>query len=93
LVASTGDFYTAMLGACDNPVITEILEQLTARISFLRARSMSRQGRANLSLVELSAILDAVEARDADAARRACSAHVEQAKVAAKASFEETMKS
>lgn len=89
LVASTGEFYTALLGACDNPVITEILEQLTARISFLRARSMSREGRASRSLVELSVILDAIERHDAEAARSACSAHVEQAKIAAKTAFEE----
>lgn len=91
LVTSTGEFYSVLLQTCDNPVITEILERLTARISFLRARSMSRQGRANQSLVEMSAILDAVEAHDPDAARHACVAHVQQAKVAARASFEEMM--
>jgi len=89
LVASTGEFYVALLGACDNPVIVEILERLTARISFLRARSMSREGRANHSLVELLAIVDAVEARDAQAARRACTEHVEEAQRAARSAFEE----
>lgn len=91
LVASTGEFYAALLRACDNPVITEILERLTARISFLRARSMSRDGRARHSLVELTAILGAVEVRDAEKARRACCAHVEQAKIVASLAFKEMM--
>ncbi len=89
LVASTAEFYAVMLGACGNSIITEIIDGLTARISFLRAKSMSLHGRANHSLLELKAILDAIEARDAKGAHRACALHVQTAMTAARAVFDE----
>ena len=89
LVASTAEFYAVILRGCGNPIIAEIIEGLTARISFLRAKSMSLRGRANHSLVELTAILDAVESRDASQASRACTHHVRSAMIAARAAFNE----
>ncbi len=89
LVASTAEFYAVLLRACGNPVIAEIIGGLTARISFLRAKSMSRRGRAHQSLVELTAILAAIEARNAHDARRACAIHVQNAMMAAGAAFME----
>lgn len=91
LVASTAAFYSVMLGGCGNPVIAEVIEGLTARISFLRARSMSHSGRAHHSLAELSAILNAIEERNVNEARRACTSHVQNAMIAARAAFDELM--
>src|SRR5689334_1922136 len=43
-VAATQRFYAVILAGCANPVIAEIIQGLVARINFLRARSMSREG-------------------------------------------------
>jgi GntR family transcriptional regulator, trigonelline degradation regulator len=59
-----------------------VIAGLHARVTYLRAFSLSRPGRLQRSLQELRDIMDAVEARDADAVARACSTHVEQAGLA-----------
>lgn len=78
-VSSTADFYAEILRSCKNSIIEEMLSGLLARINLLRARSMSMPGRAKISLKEMNAILEAIEARDGEAARRAAIYHVEQA--------------
>jgi DNA-binding GntR family transcriptional regulator len=55
----------------------------------LRGRSMSRPGRSDYSLAEMAAILEAVERRDVEGARRASSQHVYRASLAACESFRE----
>jgi DNA-binding GntR family transcriptional regulator len=82
-VESTADFYSELLRLCGNSIIEETLSGLLARINFLRAKSMSRPGRAEYSFKEMAAILDAVEAGDSEAARRAAAFHVEQAHTSA----------
>lgn len=86
-VEATSRFYTLLLRQAGNKVIEEIISGLLARINVLRARSMSRQGRARQSLVEMSAIMDAVRAGDPEAARRAAQHHVEEARAAASEAF------
>ena len=83
----TDEFYNVMLKGCGNIVIEDLLTGLHARISFLRARSMSQQGRTRESASELRLILSAIAAGDADMARAACIEHVRRAANAAKASF------
>jgi DNA-binding GntR family transcriptional regulator len=78
-LSTTGDFYAAILQGCGNPIIQEVLQGLNARISFLRAQSMSRASRPAHSGSEMRAILDAIESGDAEAARRAASEHVANA--------------
>jgi GntR family transcriptional regulator, trigonelline degradation regulator len=89
LVSATSDFYRVLLESCGNRIIGEVLHGLNARISFLRGRSMSRPGRPPHSLVEMAAILEALERRDAEGARRASSQHVYRASLAARESFRE----
>jgi GntR family transcriptional regulator, trigonelline degradation regulator len=72
-------FYDILLKGAGNREIHAILSSLTARVSVLRATSMNRPGRAVESLEELRAIVEAVEARDAEGAARACARHVEMA--------------
>jgi DNA-binding GntR family transcriptional regulator len=86
-INSTADFYREILRLSGNRIIEEILLGLLARINFLRARSMSLPGRAKISLQEMSAILDAIEANDSKAARRAAIHHVEQAHLSAHESY------
>lgn len=89
LVSSTGAFYTIMLNGCGNGIITELLAGLNARIGVLRARSMSRPGRARHSLAEMTAMLERFEAGDAEGARAATHSHVRAAAAAARESFEQ----
>jgi DNA-binding GntR family transcriptional regulator len=84
---ATGRFYDVMLRGCGNNVVREILQGLVARINFLRSRSMSRPGRAKYSAREMRRILDAIERKDAAAARAAAVDHVRAACAAAQAIF------
>lgn len=87
-LTSTGRFYDVMLRGCGNSIICELLQGLVARINFLRARSMSRPGRAKYSATEMRRILKAIEKKDASDARAAAVEHVRAACAAAEAVFE-----
>ena len=87
-VASTADFYSHILRLCGNRIIEETLAGLLARINFLRERSMSLPGRPKVSLQEMKAILEAIEAGNGNAARSAAIKHVENAHRTAKAAYE-----
>lgn len=83
----TDAFYNVMLKGCGNVVIADLLMGVHARINFLRARSMSQQGRSSESARELRRILSAIAAGDAEKARAASIEHVRRAANAAEASF------
>jgi len=87
LLESTSDFYATIIRFCGNPIIGEVLIGLNARISFLRARSMSRPGRSRRSLAEMTAILEAIESGSPTKARQAAVKHVANAAIAAKSAF------
>lgn len=87
-VATTTRFYDALLAACGNGVIEEVLRGLHARISLLRSRSMSLGGRSIDSAREMRAILDAVRAGDPAQAREAAGRHVRAACAAARLAME-----
>jgi len=86
-VTSTSRFYEPILLGCGNRIIHEVLQGLMARITFLRARSMSQSGRAKYSLREMSNIFDAIKSGDPEKARAAAREHVENACAAAKLVF------
>lgn len=79
LVALANEFYAILLAASRSHVAMDILNSLNARISFLRATSMSAPGRAPHSLVEMRVIAKAIERGDPRAAGAACARHVELA--------------
>ena len=87
-LTSTSRFYDVILRGCGNRIIGEMLQGLVARINFLRARSMSRPGRAKHSANEMRRILRAIEKKDSAGARGAAVEHVRNACAAAKAVFE-----
>ncbi|WP_460854457.1 GntR family transcriptional regulator [Nocardiopsis coralliicola] len=72
-------FYDVLLEGCGNRALRESFTHLRARISLMRATSLGQPGRFDSALAELEAVLHAVEVRNADAAARACSFHVDQA--------------
>jgi DNA-binding GntR family transcriptional regulator len=86
-LSTTAEFYRLMQEAAGNMLIDDLLRRLTARINFLRAQSMSRRDRAQSSLREMRAILQAIAKGDAAAARRAAEHHVENASRAARAAL------
>jgi DNA-binding GntR family transcriptional regulator len=88
-IATTRQFYEQILSGCGNRIIYEVLELLMARITFLRSKSMSQEGRAQKSSKEMRAILKAVAARDPEAARAAAVAHVRFASESATKAYSE----
>lgn len=87
LLETTLDFYATIIRFCGNPIIGELLAGLNARISFLRARSMSRPGRSRHSLAEMTTILEAIESGSPTKATQAAVKHVANAALAAKSAF------
>lgn len=75
-IDTTRQFYEQILIGCGNRIIQEMLSTLTARITFLRSKSMSQPGRAQKSSREMNAILKAIAAHDPEAARAAAISHV-----------------
>ena len=57
----TQRFYELIIEGCGNAIIGEMLQSLFARINFLRARSMSREGRGRNSSIEMWKIYAAIE--------------------------------
>ncbi|MEV6322886.1 GntR family transcriptional regulator [Nocardia sp. NPDC051787] len=72
-------FYDTLLTGSGNVTVQEIVEGLQARVTMLRALSLSQPGRAANSVAEMREIVEAVEARDAQRAADACARHVRQA--------------
>lgn len=72
-------FYDALIAASGNPIIGEMLANVQARISQLRAITLSAPGRTAHMLEELRLIIEAIEEGDAEAATRAAQAHVSAA--------------
>jgi len=83
LLTSTNQFYAVILENCGNRIICESLYGLHARVNFLRSQSMSRVGRSTDSHEEMRRILEAIERRDAEAARAAAQDHVQRASAVA----------
>lgn len=81
-------FYEALFVGAKNDTIQAILEGLQARVAVLRATSLAAPDRPQQSVIEIRAIVDAIRARDADAAAEAASFHVRQASKTAFAELE-----
>jgi DNA-binding GntR family transcriptional regulator len=72
-------FYDAFFAGADNATVRAILGSLQARVAVLRATSLAAPGRPQESIVEIRAIVAAIERRDADGAAEAAAWHVRQA--------------
>lgn len=79
LLAAKNAFYDILLEGCGNRVVGQVLRQLNNRITVLRRISLATQGRLGETLAELSAIVAAIEKRDARLAARLCEVHVSRA--------------
>jgi DNA-binding GntR family transcriptional regulator len=72
-------FYRVLFDGSGNRTIRQIIESLQARVAVLRASSLQAPDRPRQSVVEIRAIVEAIERRDAEAAAEAASYHVRQA--------------
>jgi DNA-binding GntR family transcriptional regulator len=79
ILAAKDAFYDVLFEGGGNDALRSVVGSLHARVSVLRSLSLSVPGRLEHSLKELRAIVDAVQAGDADAAAAACTRHVEEA--------------
>lgn len=78
-IAAKNAFYHQLLEGTGNEALTNTLRLLNSRVMLLRSTSMQAPGRAKHSVAELSDLLQALEKRDARAARKAGSLHVRNA--------------
>jgi DNA-binding GntR family transcriptional regulator len=79
VLAAKDAFYDVLFEGGGNDALRSVVGSLHARVSVLRSLSLSVPGRLEHSVDELRAIVDAVQANDADAAAAACARHVEEA--------------
>lgn len=79
LLAAKDAFYDILFDGGGNDALRSIVAGLHARVTALRALSLSAPGRTPESVAEMRAIVDAVLADDADAAAGACSRHAAEA--------------
>ncbi len=79
LLAVKGRFYDVLIDGADSSVLATMLSSLQARVSLLRATSLTHEGRPLEMLSELRTLATAINARDADEAARLCAEHVRNA--------------
>jgi DNA-binding GntR family transcriptional regulator len=88
-VNTTEQFYDAILKGCRNDVLADAVKRMNARVSLLRATSMSRSGRSRESSAELRRIYTEIAKGDPEGARSAAKDHVRSAASAARQVFAE----
>ncbi len=79
LLEAKDDFYEVLFDGADNEELRSVVAGLHARVQLLRGISLAQPNRSDTTVVEILAIVEAVERRDAKAASLAASHHVEQA--------------
>ncbi len=89
LIATKTAFYDRLMAGAGNLVVRRMLETLHNRITLLRMTSMTQPGRIGRSVAEVGAIVEAIAAKDPDAADAACRDHIERAAGAALARLSE----
>jgi DNA-binding GntR family transcriptional regulator len=72
-------FYEVLFTGSGSQPLQQTLAGLQARVRLLRATSLSAPGRPREAAAELGAVVDAVEAGDAERAAAACAHHIHNA--------------
>jgi len=83
LLHATTHFYEVIFEQADHVVAWEIVQRLNGRISRLRALTLAARDRKRPGIHHMTAIHDATLSRDAQAARRAVHAHIDDASATA----------
>ena len=90
IVKATSDWYELLFRIADKPVAWQVVQGLNARISQLRAVTVSQPGRAADAGAEMDRIIAAIEAGDGGAAAQASLDHLERVKALANAALSGT---
>jgi len=88
ILKATTVYYDVVLSGCGNEVIRRLIGLLQARVTFLRATSISQPGRASESLAEMQRLSAALKSGQPDRAEAASTAHVDRATVAVLAALQ-----
>jgi DNA-binding GntR family transcriptional regulator len=72
-------FYDRICSGAENPIAFDMINRLVLRTSSLRARSLVRQERQQQSIKEIATLMEAIQRRDIEAARKAAIEHVNNA--------------
>jgi GntR family transcriptional regulator, trigonelline degradation regulator len=79
VLAATNEFYNTLYEGGGKSIAGTSVSSLNARINFLRAMTIATHDRSTMGPQEMRRIVDAIRARDGEAAYRASLAHVESA--------------
>lgn len=74
--------YDVLFRGSGNPILHQLVATLHHRVTRLRAATLAQPGRPERAAAEVSAIANAIEAGDGEAAAAAAAHHVEQAALA-----------
>jgi len=88
ILKATTAYYDVVLSGSGNEVIRRLIGLLQARVTFLRATSISQPGRAPESLAEMQRLTAALKTGRADEAEAASAAHVDRATAAVLAALQ-----
>jgi DNA-binding GntR family transcriptional regulator len=88
ILKATTAYYEVVLGGSGNTVIRRLIGLLQARVTFLRATSMSQPRRAPESLAEMQRLTVALKSGRPDQAEAASTAHVDRATAAVLAALQ-----
>lgn len=83
ILRATSDWYELMFRIADKPMAWQVVQGLNARISQLRAVTVSQPGRAADAGAEMERIIAAIAAGDGDAAAQASFDHLNRVKALA----------
>jgi DNA-binding GntR family transcriptional regulator len=83
LLAAKDRFYAVLLAGARSTALRQLLESIQARVTLLRATSLSEAGRPLEVVQELRAVVEAIAARDAKRAAELCAEHVHKASAVA----------
>jgi len=79
VLAVKDKFYDELVKGARSPVLANLLAALHARVSLLRATSMSQPGRPMKAVEEIETLTEAIARRNTKAATKACATHIKNA--------------
>jgi DNA-binding GntR family transcriptional regulator len=80
LAIMAGEFYETILNGSGSKVISDIARQLLTRVNYLRMRSMAEPHRLEDGMQEWDRLIEAIVARDPEAAAKAMGTHLANAR-------------
>jgi DNA-binding GntR family transcriptional regulator len=79
MLTAKRNFYDRICSGAENPIAFDMINRLVLRTSSLRARALVQNERQQQSIKEITTLMDAIQRRDIEAARKAAIEHVSNA--------------